>query len=120
MSRTSPQEPPLVVLSGIIQGETAKAIRFEIHAIGEQELPEDKIKQAWFPLSQVPKTLRQSHISPDMNDCIWVKDWIWRAKLDELWDGIHPLSVRSREVKKPAQAPTHFSNEEDDDYNIPF
>lgn len=113
MSRTPQQEPPLVALSGIIQGETAKAIRFEIHAIGEQELPEDKIKQAWFPLSQVPKTLRQSHISEDMVDCLWVKDWIWRAKLDELWDGIHPLSAS----KKP-QSPhisDHFDSYGDDD-----
>jgi len=74
MSRTS---EATYVLIGRNLGRTAKAVRFLIEKIGEEEVDLDPATH-WFPLSQVID--EQSNVGPEQLDTITVKQWILQQK----------------------------------------
>lgn len=99
-----------VQLSGIIVTETLKAILLQVHMVGDRDIPEHLRKDVWFPISQVPKTLRQSHVS-DEKDILHVSAWIWGRKVEDDWKGKDP-SLSS----PPSQVDEEQSLEDDDPF----
>lgn len=74
MSRTS---EATYVLTGRNLGRTAKAVRFLIEKVNDQEVDLDPAAH-WFPLSQVVD--EQSEVGPERLDTITVKQWIMQQK----------------------------------------
>lgn len=108
-SRPQAVEAPIQI-SGYIITETLKAILVDVRMIGEREIPEHLQKQIWLPLSQVPKTLRQSHISEE-KDILHVSAWIWGQKLQDTWNGKDP-SLSS----PPSPTDLEYGVEDDDPF----
>ncbi len=81
---TRPEEP-IHKISGKHLGESAKAVRFEIHQINGRDTTftdnfGDPIRKTeWFPFSQVKSISTQAPSSDELDE-IQVKEWILKQK----------------------------------------
>lgn len=64
-------------IKGRHQGESGKAIKFEVHEIAGEVLDEPTVQ--WFPFSQVEKVIRQKPNDPNLDELV-VSEWILQAK----------------------------------------
>ena len=96
MSRFS-RPPPPVTLHGHIMTETCKAALFFVQAVGKAEIEAEHCKYIWLPLSQINKIIRHAP-NTDERDSLEVKEWIWRSKIEDHWNGNSPEKLGSSEV----------------------
>jgi hypothetical protein len=92
-----------IPLHGYIVGETLKAILFQVVRGEKGEVEEHNQKKVWFPISQTQKTIRPAQDSDELAT-IFVKEWIWKAKIQDEWGGRDPLVVSGPVSTKPAAA----------------
>lgn len=86
-----------IQISGKIFGETLKAIRFHVEKVGETDVSLDNQKTLWFPLSQIPKMLRQPPASQEQ-DILHVNEWLWKQKVQDDWKGKDPTEDEGDQV----------------------
>ena len=67
----------VITLQGFAHGESAKAILFEVHKVGEEFLPDPK--KEWYPFSQTKRIVRQPKKSQEY-DTLVVSEWIAKQK----------------------------------------
>lgn len=110
-----------IQLSGTIVNETLKAILFLVEGVDGRAVPEHLQKSIWLPISQVPKTMRQSHLHTNMPDILHVKEWIWKQKINDSWDGEDPSQQAEDDVsREQAIDPDEYDDLIDDEEGPPF
>lgn len=97
MSKFSNQPEKYVVLQGTKFAETDKAVRFYVKAVGGEAIPQSLWKSLWLPLSQIKSMLTAAPGSDDLDE-VMVKEWIWKAKIQDDYEGKDPTVLESFET----------------------
>ena len=111
-----------IQISGKIFGETLKAIRFHVEKVGETDISLDNQKTLWFPLSQIPKMLRQPP-SAQEQDILHVNEWLWKQKVQDDWKGKDPAQEDLTAVdleQALAEDPSDYDDIIDEEEGPPF
>lgn len=90
-----------IPLHGYIIGETLKAVLFQVVRGEKGEVEEHNQKKVWFPISQTQKIIRPAPDSEELAT-IFVREWIWKAKIQDEWGGKDPLICKGPSFHTPA------------------